>query len=210
MGGLYSWCVAFCDRLRYNRKSNVNEGLAMKQQGSIIGYVVVGTVLTLALVGGVLIVKNSHNSSARQVASTTATDAKKKESTQSNKSANDKLVDSLNSKSTEASKSKETKETQSQDKKNTTSTATNGATSGASSTTAQSQSQSTQSTQSQSSSTPAATPSTSSSTPSQTQSTQQVSALPQTGPAESLAAVVAVSSLAGVALAYRKSRTPAL
>lgn len=204
MYNLYSPCVAFCDRLRYNRKSNVNEGLAMKQQGSIIGYVVVGTVLTLALVGGVLIVKNSHNSSARQVASTTATDAKKKESTQSNKSANDKLVDSLNSKSTEASKSKET---QSQDKKNTTSTATNGATSGASSTTAQSQSQSTQS---QSSSTPAATPSTSSSTPSQTQSTQQVSALPQTGPAESLAAVVAVSSLAGVALAYRKSRTPAL
>lgn len=205
MGDLCSSCVAFCDRLRYNRKSNVNEGLAMKQQGSIIGYVVVGTVLTLALVGGVLIVKNSHNSSARQVASTTATDAKKKESTQSNKSANDKLVDSLNSKSTEASKSKET---QSQDKKNTTSTATNGATSGASSTTTQSQS--TQSTQSQTSSTPAATPSTSSSTPSQTQSTQQVSALPQTGPAESLAAVVAVSSLAGVALAYRKSRTPAL
>ena len=204
MGDLYSSCVAFCDRLRYNRKSNVNEGLAMKQQGSIIGYVVVGTVLTLALVGGVLIVKNSHNSSARQVASTTATDAKKKESTQSSKSANDKLVDSLNSKSTETSKSKETKETQSQDKKNTTSTAT----SGASSTTAQSQS--TQSTQSQSSSTPAATPSTSSSTPSQTQSIQQVSALPQTGPAESLAAVVAVSSLAGVALAYRKSRTPAL
>jgi len=204
MGGLCSSCIAFCDRLRYNRKSNVNEGLAMKQQGSIIGYVVVGTVLTLALVGGVLIVKNSHNSSARQVASTTATDAKKKESTQSSKSANDKLVDSLNSKSTETSKSKETKETQSQDKKNTTSTAT----SGASSTTAQSQS--TQSTQSQSSSTPAATPSTSSSTPSQTQSTQQVSALPQTGPAESLAAVVAVSSLAGVALAYRKSRTPAL
>ena len=207
MGDLYSLCVAFCDRLRYNRKSNVNEGLAMKQQGSIIGYVVVGTVLTLALVGGVLIVKNSHNSSARQVASTTATDAKKKESTQSSKSANDKLVDSLNSKSTEASKSKETKETQSQDKKNTTSTATNGATSGSSSTTTQSQSQSTQS---QSSSTPAATPSTSSSTPSQTQSIQQVSALPQTGPAESLAAVVAVSSLAGVALAYRKSRTPAL
>lgn len=205
MGDLCSSCVAFCDRLRYNRKSNVNEGLAMKQQGSIIGYVVVGTVLTLTLVGGVLIVKNSHNSSARQVASTTATDAKKKESTQSNKSANDKLVDSLNSKSTEASKSKET---QSQDKKNTTSTATNGATSGASSTTTQSQS--TQSTQSQTSSTPAATPSTSSSTPSQTQSTQQVSALPQTGPAESLAAVVAVSSLAGVALAYRKSRTPAL
>ena len=204
MGGLCSSCIAFCDRLRYNRKSNVNEGLAMKQQGSIIGYVVVGTVLTLALVGGVLIVKNSHNSSARQVASTTATDAKKKESTQSSKSANDKLVDSLNSKSTETSKSKETKETQSQDKKNTTSTAT----SGASSTTAQSQS--TQSTQSQSSSTPAATPSTSSSTPSQTQSIQQVSALPQTGPAESLAAVVAVSSLAGVALAYRKSRTPAL
>ena len=76
----------------------------MKQQGSIIGYVVVGTVLTLALVGGVLIVKNSHNSSARQVASTTATDAKKKESTQSSKSANDKLVDSLNNKSTETSK----------------------------------------------------------------------------------------------------------
>ena len=208
MYNLYSPCVAFCDRLRYNRKSNVNEGLAMKQQGSIIGYVVVGTVLTLALVGGVLIVKNSHNSSARQVASTTATDAKKKESTQSSKSANDKLVDSLNSKSTETSKSKETKEAQSQDKKNTTSTATNSETSGASSTTTQSQS--TQSTQSQSSSTPAATPSTSSSTPSQTQSTQQVSALPQTGPAESLAAVVAVSSLAGVALAYRKSRTPAL
>lgn len=167
----------------------------MKEQGSIIGYVVVGTVLTLALVGGVLVVKAQHNSIVQQqVASNTSSDSNKSTSADKidkDKKANDTLTNTLNQSNKSTNTNASNKDS---DKNKTTPTPS---------------AQSTTSTNTSSATTPSKnTTTTPTTTPTTGYSGQPVTALPETGPVEGVVAVVAVGSLVGAMLAYRKSHMP--
>ena len=82
----------------------------MKQRGSVIGYVLVGILLTTLLIGGVFVVKNNWREVNQDTAVTSGDKSQDNSSSSSNseqsdKTENDKLIDNI--KDNEAKKEKD-------------------------------------------------------------------------------------------------------
>lgn len=139
----------------------------MRQRGSVIGYVLVGAVLTTLLVGGILLVKNNWRDTEQgtitvsEDRSNNTDESSEGNGQNTNKSENDKLIDSI--KENEADKEKQAAS--------------------------------------------ADTANNSSNDRSDTSSSSMANSLPQTGTGDTVGAVFALGGLAGVSLAYYRSRS---
>ena len=145
------------------------------QQGSILGFVLVGALLTALVIGGIFVVRNqlaknggTQNPGSTQVAKDQTGQDDNKSGTSSNNSNSDSLKKALEQQQAEEKKAQEQKAA------------------------SEAQSNSTSS---------------SSSAAGSTGSTSAASNLPTTGPADAMWTVLGATALAGVSIAYVRSRS---